>query len=180
VRSLLPLCLLLAAGCSRSDRVSTAPSAALSPPRAVTEGQAFALHLEPGSVKFCDNRGRRLLDLATGQQSALQEPCSPAAEANTACSGLTLDVTVRAPLAEPNDIVDVNGASFPLNGKVHDCAATGKWMAIATGSRVVLIDVSGGKIRELSPQGGDRVTIGSGWVVWSDDTSLLTARIPTE
>jgi len=180
VRSLLLLCLLFVPCCSRSDRASTAHSTAPSPPRAVAEGQPFSLQLGAGTVKFCDNRGRRQLDLATGQQSALQEPCPPAAEANTACSGLTLDVTVRAPLAEPNDIVDVNGASFPLNGKVHDCAASGKWIAIATGSRVVLIDVSGGKIRELGPQGGDRVTIGSGWVVWSDDANLLTARIPTE
>lgn len=146
----------------------------------MTEGQPFALNIERGTVKFCDNRGRRLLDLATGQQSALQEPCPPATEANTACSGLPLDITVRAPLSEPNDIVDVNSASFPLNGKVHDCAADGKWIAIATASRVVLIDVAAGKMRELSPEGGDRVIIGSGWVVWCDGTNLLTARIPTE
>lgn len=174
------LCLLFVPSCSRSDRASTAHSPPPAPPRAVTEGQPFALHIEQGAVKFCDNRGRRVLDLATGQQSALQEPCPPVAEANTACSGLTLDITVRAPLSEPNDIVDVNGASFPLNGKVHDCAAAaGKWIAIVTASRVVLIDVAAGKIRELSTEGGDRVTIGSGWVVWSDGVNLLTAKIPT-
>lgn len=180
MKSLLLLCLLFVPGCSRGDRASTAHSPEQSPPRAVTEGQPFALHIEQGAVKFCDNRGRRLLELATGQQSALQEPCQSAAEANTACSGLTLDVTVRAPLSEPNDIVDVNGASFPLNGKVHDCVADGKWIAIATASRVVLIDVAAGKIRELSPEGGDRVTIGSGWVAWCDGVNLLTARLPTE
>jgi hypothetical protein len=123
-------------------------------------------------LSFCDKRGGRKLDLKTGRSTALGRTCPNNDEPNTACGGLSLDVAVRSPLSEPNDIVDLDGWSAPLTGRVQDCAADGKALAIVTASVVVLIDVTTRKTRVMSRQGGDRVTIDPGWVAWSKGSKL--------
>jgi len=106
------------------------------------------------------------------RESSLERNCAKIEEPNTACSGLALDVAVRASLSEPNDTVDVGGSSFPLRGRVHDCSAEGKVLAVVTGSAVILIDTAKGTATEVSQQGGDRVTLGSGWIAWTDRSKV--------
>jgi hypothetical protein len=159
------------------------PTSTISPHRAAsapartefiiaTDGDPFGLRLESGILDFCDKRGKWKLDLETGSQVAGARTCPNNDEPNTACSGLSLDLAVRAPLSEPNDIVDVDGWSVALKGRVHDCAADGDMLAIVTASRVVLVNVANRTSKEVSREGGDRVTIGSGWVAWSRGSKL--------
>ena len=83
----------------------------------------MGLRVDDGAISYCDKRGGRKLDATTGQDVAFERTCTKDGEANTACSGLPLDVTVSTPKRGPNDVVDVKGKSFPLEGRVHDCAA---------------------------------------------------------
>jgi hypothetical protein len=75
-------------------------------------------------------------------------------------------------MSEPNDIVDVGADSFPQKGRVHDCFADGKLIAIVTGSAVSIIDTDKGTAKEVSGEGGDRVAVGSGWIAWAQGPSL--------
>src|SRR5262249_20737744 len=138
----------------------------------VTRGEPFALRFEDGALTFCDGRGVRRLDLKSGVDAAVERACTDREEPNTACHGLSLDADVRAPLSEPDDIVDVDGWSVPLKGRVRDCAASGKALAIVTGAAVVVVDAGSNTTRELSAEGGDRVAIAPRWVAWSNGSAL--------
>jgi hypothetical protein len=198
VKKLARLFLLLALAYSQTPpATSEGPAAMPSAPRAApvaapaasapartaltvaTKGEPSDLRLKDGMLSFCDKRGRRKLDLISGRDTALGGTCPNNAEPNTACGGLSLDVAVRSPLTEPNDIVDLDGWSVPLKGRVHDCAADGKALAIVTASIVLLIDVTKRKTKEIGRQGGDRVTIDPGWVAWSKGSKLrVVSREP--
>lgn len=143
---------------------------------AAAQGEPYALSLQDGVLTFCDNRGARRLDLKTNRETASSAVCSRS-EPNAACSGLPLDVEVRTPLSEPDDIVDVGDASFPLKGRVHDCGASGKLLAVATGSQVVLIDAAKGSVREIRPHGADRIAIGSGWIAWAEASKISAEAV---
>lgn len=196
MKKLAVLFLLLALSCSRTDppadegvaatspgpsaAPATTPASTVSPSArteltVVADGEPFGLRLESGMLAFCDKRGGRSLDLRTGRDAALDRTCPNNDEPNSACSGLHLNVAVRGPLSAPDDIVDVDGWSVPLNGRVHDCAADGKALAIVTGSIVIVIDVEKETSNVISRQGGERVTIGSGWVAWSKGSKLRVA-----
>lgn len=173
--------LLLTAACSRANQTSsqgTVQAAKVSaasqgkPFSVAAEGEAYGLHVTPDSLIFCDKRGGRSLSLLDARESRLERNCAKIEEPNTACSGLALDVAVRASLSEPNDTVDVGGSSFPLRGRVHDCSAEGKALAVVTGSAVILIDTAKGTAIDVSQQGGDRVTLGSGWIAWTDGSKV--------
>ncbi|MCC6365482.1 MAG: hypothetical protein IT165_18365 [Bryobacterales bacterium] len=157
---------LLTPSCARHG-----PSQASAKAAATAQGEPYALSLQDGVLTFCDNRGARKLDLKTNREAASSAVCSRS-EPNAACSGLPLDVEVRTPLNEPNDIVDLGAASFPLKGRVHDCSASGKLLAVVTGSQVVLIDAAKGSASEISPHGGGRIAIGSGWLAWADASKI--------
>jgi hypothetical protein len=142
-----------------------------------TEDQAYALNAENGILSYCDKRGGRKIDLRTRHDAPLERPCPVRDEPNAACSGLSIDVSVRAPLSEPNDIVDIGSLSFPLKGRVHDCSVHGKLLGIVTGSAVILIDVAKGSNSEINPDGGDRVVVGSGWIAWTNGSKLQASYL---
>jgi hypothetical protein len=119
--------------------------------------------------------GRTAWISAQGRATGDALPCPASEEPNTACSGLSLDVSVRTPFSEPNDIVDVGATSFPLRGRVHDCRADGKRLAIGTGSSVVLIDGAKRTMKEIASQGSDRVAVADGWIARTDGTSVRLA-----
>jgi hypothetical protein len=137
-----------------------------------TVGEPISLYLENGALVFCDGRGARKLDLGTARESSQDRACPAQEEPNTACSGLGLDISVRSPLSEPNDIIDFDGWSKPLKGRVHDCAADGRTLAVVTASRVVLVDIEKMSAKDISQEGGDRVAISHRWVAWSIGNEL--------
>ncbi len=137
-----------------------------------TVGEPSALRIEHGALTFCDKRGARKLNLQTGRDAPYEKPCAHDDEPNTACAGFDIEVSVRAPLSEPNDIVDLDSGSVPLHGRVHDCAVDGNTLVVVTASSVVLVDVARAKPAEISHQGGDRVAVGSGWIAWSSAATL--------
>jgi len=173
---------------SQSDRapdspaapaVAASPATAASDPQSVAvsaEGAPFALSLRDGVLSFCDKRGGRRVDLKTGKDTASDQPCAAPTEANTACSGLSMDVVVRSPSSEPNDTVEVGGNLVPLDGRVHDCVADGKSLGIATASKVVVVDAASGAKSVVSEAGADRVAVGSGWVAWSQDDKVRAVK----
>jgi|SRR5450432_3045544 hypothetical protein len=183
MKALALLCVWLSISCSpakeaaHEDRASAAPAAKASSTATASqlginaEGEPYGLRFEDGALVFCDTRGGRRLDLKTGQSAAADLNCKKN-EPDTACSSVTPNVSVRAPLSEPNDLVDVDGFSFPLTGRVHDCAAEGKTIAIVTASSVVMIDAANGAMIKINSQGGDRVAIDSGWVAWTDGSKV--------
>ncbi len=192
MKKLANILLMFALGCSQAAPARSQEATATQPPRPTptirpykaasapartefiiaTDGDPFGLRLESGTLAFCDKRGEWKLDLETGLQAALARTCPNDDQPNTACGGLGLDVDVRGPLSEPNDIVDVDGWSVALKGRVHDCAADGDVLAIVTGSSVILVNVANRTSKEINREGGDCVTIGSGWVAWSRGSSL--------
>jgi hypothetical protein len=153
-----------------------AASAAPAPSRIVggtdyavpVKGKAFALAVQKDRVTFCDGRGPRALDLTTGADIAGDPKCPPPDEGNTACEDLGIDVIVRTPDRGPNDIVGVDALQVPLEGRVHDCVADGKVLAVVTPSQVVTIDTLHGKSGVVSNVGGERIAIGPGWIAWAD------------
>jgi hypothetical protein len=194
MRKVAPLCALLLLSCSQSKPPASEPAAAPvahssaaartseSPAtpteRTVTaEGEPSVLLIGAETVLFCDKRGPRKLDLNTGADTVGDQSCAKSEEANASCSGLPLDITVRAPPSEPNDIVDVAGSSFPLKGHVQDCAVDGKVLAVVTSSGVTVIDTVKGTPTQLDQVGGDRVAIGHSWVAWADGSKLHAAAI---
>jgi hypothetical protein len=140
-------------------------------------GMVQGLRFDGTTLFFCDAQGAHGVDLKTGRATGAP-PCPASEEPNTACSGLNLDVSVRAPLSEPNDIVDLGASSFPLHGRVHDCRATGNRLAIGTGSSVVLIDAVKSTMKEIASQGSDRVAVADGWIAWTEGSSIRLAPIP--
>jgi hypothetical protein len=179
----LPL-LIIASSCNRAKEQpqgggatqpatpSAAPIAATKEYNVTAQGEPYNLRFAGGALDFCDTRGGRELNLKTGEEISKDRTCTPKDEPNTACSGLSLDVEVRSPQSEPNDIVDVGGSSFPLNGRVHDCAADGKSLAVITASTTALIDTAKETTTQISPSGGDRVVLGSGWVAWTAGSNI--------
>jgi len=98
--------------------------------------------------------------------------CSDAPEPNTACTGLPIPIDVRAPLNDPNDVIDFDTWSVPLPGRVHDCAAAGHAIAVVTASATVLIDVESHMTRRVGEDGGQRVALATEWIAWSDGSRL--------
>jgi hypothetical protein len=144
-----------------------------------TGGAPSSLRFEGGTLVFCDQRGPMKLDLATGHTSPGRGGTCPAtpAEPNTACAGLPLVMDVRAPPSETTDILDLDGWSVPVDGRVHDCAGDGQTLAVATGSAILLIDGVHRTTKKMSSDGGDRVSVGLGWIAWSNATQLHLTRI---
>src|SRR5258708_32708697 len=71
-----------------------------------TEGSAQVVRLDRGELWFCDARGSHHVDLGSGIAASDGSPCPMPTEPHTACSNVKFDVSVRAPLSEPNHIVD--------------------------------------------------------------------------
>jgi hypothetical protein len=176
VKLVLIALLVLASACSRPKTSGEAASA--SQVRIETSGAPYALHLDKGSITFCDMRGGRKVTLPNGVESRSDVECPKIEEPNTACSGIGPDVEVRAQLPEPNDIVDAGARSFPLQGRVHDCASEGPLIVIATAAQVIVIQAEKGTVRKISDSGGERVAAGAGWVAWTQDRIIRVERLP--
>ena len=177
---------VLTTSCSRT-KPATEPTSA--PPsqkaRALefsvpVQGEAHSFHFDNGTVLFCTGGGARKLDLRNGQVSPSSHPCAQPPQADAACSDLDpkLDVDVRSPAGEADDVVDVKGNYYPLKGRVHDCAAFGKWLAVVTGTQAVLIDMSEGTQLELGHQAGNRIAVSSDWIAWTVGTQLRVVANP--
>jgi hypothetical protein len=153
-----------------------APLACRSEMLAQTEqstGPARALRLADNELSFCDARGAERWDLRSGRISPARHSCGTRDEPNTACASLPLQVDVRSPMGGTDDIVDVGNVSVPLTGRVHDCSADGKTLAIVTGSS---INAETGNSHPVAKKGGDRIAIGSGWIAWTDGSTLHAVR----
>lgn len=182
VLSFTLLALFLTQSCSRishseqtrADATAAHPAAAVAPDEftVATQGMPYALQLQPGLLAFCDGRGARRLDLKTGRDSNSDTPCPKNEQTNVSCSGLSLDVAVQSPQDAPNDTVDIAGSTYPLKGRVHDCAADGKKVAIITGASVVLIDAEKGVTTQISTSGGERIAIGFNWIAWTENSKV--------
>lgn len=146
------------------------------PSAAQARGEPKGLRLEADTLFYCDERGGQAVDLPTGKDVPGRGAACPARdEPNTSCSGLGLDVAVRAPLDSPDDIVELDGSSVPVKGRVRDCALQDAQIAVATGARIVIIDVATGRSKVIDRGGGDRVVLGPNWIAWSTGTRLKWA-----
>jgi len=127
-------------------------------------------------ARFCDAHGSRDLDLATGTMSNGVRVCPPKEEPNGACGGLPIDVEVDTPGLGPVDRVFANSWGFHPDGRVHDCAADGATLAIVTPNSVELYDTNDGATKIVEKvNGGERVAIGHGWVMWADYRDMVRA-----
>jgi hypothetical protein len=147
--------------------------------RVATQGEPYGLRLERGAMSFCDRRGAWKVDLGTGTQARSDRVCIEDQEPNTTCEVTGLKVTVRTPGLGPDDVVEVDGVakSFHVPGHVHDCAGDGRSLAIVTGSAVLRVDPAKETMEVLSDEGGERVVVGSGWIVWSNPSSMQAKRL---
>lgn len=145
-----------------------APIDAAAPP-----GLPYGLRVDGEAVTYCDGRGGRRLDPATGQSTPFARPCPPDEEADGACGNVpkALDVDVRSPQDTPDDIVGAGSENYPLSGRLHDCAALGSTLAVVTRSRVSLL--ADGKEQVIARRGAERVALGAKWVAWIDGSKVL-------
>jgi len=178
----LPLLLVLAC----SDDAPAPVSASASAPAdsreaelvAATEGDPTYLRIDGDVLLYCDLRGGHTLELEEARVASLDEACAPV-DPNVACAGLAVEAVVRSPGTGPDDVVDVAGKPYSMQGKVRDCVSDGSRLAIATTSVVVLIDLEKQQLMKLSRKdGGDRVAIGGDWVVWSSGSALHARQVP--
>ncbi len=166
--------------CSRPQPERAAPT----PPVAKTDftvpsqGEAYALRFEDGALLFCDARGGRRLDLKSGLEAVAGHACAKQ-EPNAACAGLSVEASVRSPRGSPDDIVDAGGTSFPVEGRVRDCAAEERAIGVVTGAGLLLIDLMTEKTKLLSAKAHGRVVFGGGWMAWTEGESLRTSLRPT-
>jgi hypothetical protein len=167
---------LMACCACAAQAPARAPSAVSFP----ADGRVSRLQVRDNTVSYCDDRGPWAGDLLTGRRLEGTLPCQTASESNTACAGVGTDVQVRSPQGEPNDIVDVGAQSYPMDGRVHDCAAEGRMLVVGTGSNVTLIDAARNATVQISKQGSDRVALGAGWVAWVDGQSVRAQRAPVK
>jgi len=161
------------AAASTQSAMNAVPAAAPVEWVIVVEGAASGLHLGQGGLTFCDKRGRRSLDLQTGRDVELDKTeCPLTDDRKFVCDDPDLDVSVRAPPGEVNDVVSVGGSFFSLEGRFRDCAANRMILAVVTGAEVVLIDVAKRARMVIGRPGGDRVTIGPRWIAWSNGSTI--------
>lgn len=144
---------------------------------AATRGEAFALSINSGTLKFCDTSGPHEADLRSAIVTAAKGSCPVKAEANSACSGIQGDPTVRSTPNQPNETIDAGGRSYPLQGRVQDCVADGSKLAIATNSTVLWLDSTEAGIHVIKESAGDRVAIGSGWLAWTTADRIFAKSI---
>lgn len=137
------------------------------------------MRFEQNALAFCDAAGGHLVDLKTGQAAAAASLGCWRKEPNVGCGGSSLDVDVRSPSSEPADIVDVDGESYPLKGRVRDCAVFDKALGLATSSNVVLIDTANTSIRQADAHGADRLALSADWIAWSSGSNISAAFRPT-
>ncbi len=166
-------------GSSRSAPGATPSSNSQTNPRIVStsHGEAYALRLRGETLDYCDEEGAHSFDLKSGIVHPGKNTCPRKEEANSACSGLPGDPSVRSTPNEPDEIVDLKGNSYPLRGRVQDCVAAGALLAIATNSSVFWIDPAGSAKHEVPSSGGDRVALGAGWIVWTQGARLYAQSI---
>lgn len=138
-------------------------------------GEPFALRVEGDSVSFCDQRGRRRLDLRSGAQRSEARAC-PKDEGNGACGDLPIDVTVSTPNFGPEDRMDLPTGSYWPGGRVHDCVADERTLAAITGQSMISVDVQTGKSTVLADEYGDHIAIGPNWIVWEHGAALHALR----
>lgn len=141
----------------------------------VAVGEPYDLQIAEKFLTFCDTRGQRRVELTTGKDEPGRNPCSRQ-DPDPACSKQH-DVSVRSPLSQPNDILDFGAQSLPMKGRVHDCAGDGKVVAVVTGASVNVIDLPNAVSNEISQEGGERVAVGDGWVVWTNGSNIHGARL---
>ena len=138
-----------------------------------TSGPAYDVRLLLQSVTYCDGTGAHTFSLEDDKVLASHNTCT-SSEKHSGCPDSPLDVTVRTPDMGPIDIIDADGSSYPLKGRVHDCAILGTSIIASTGSNVVFIDTTKQSIKELSAKGGDRVAISPEALAWTDQNALST------
>lgn len=133
-------------------------------------GKAYGLRVEWNEVSFCDGRGGRAIDLATGEERRLDRDCTPDDAPNDACDIGEIDVTVEEHSAA--DRLQLNGATYPVSGRVRDCDADGDGLAVVTDKALVVVDAHGDVTTVDLASGGKRLAFGPKWIAWSDATSV--------
>ena len=179
-RALVLLAFVSACACSAKKPPPDTAREAAKPPATLqfaADGTVQSLRFSGGALWFCDARGSHRVDLGMGTLTKDDTPCPPPEEPNAGCGLPNLDVSVRSPLSETNDILDLKAASFPLTGRVHDCAVAGNHLVVGTGSAVYVIDTAKNTIKTISSDLGDRVAVSQDWVAWIDVTSVHIARL---
>jgi hypothetical protein len=189
MRNLTFLCFLLAALCFASDlrandetiAQTAAPSAAKNASNRIqvrANGRPYAMHFEQEALAFCDASGGHLVDLKTGQPKTPASSDCKRDEANTGCDGDSLDVEIRSPFNELVDFVEVDGDSYPLKGRVHDCVVLEKTIGLVTGSNVVLIDTAQNSVTQVDAHGADRIALNPHWIAWSFGSNITAVPRP--
>jgi len=143
---------------------------------AVTSGYPSGLRLESGLLVFCDSRGGRALDLASGAESARERACPGIdEERNRACADIEAIAAVREPGAD--DIIDFKQSpSVPVQGHIRDCAYSAGALLVASGEQVVMIDVKSRSSRVEHRGGAAQVAINDTWLAWSSGKKVFAQR----
>jgi hypothetical protein len=140
-------------------------------------GEPYDLRIGERALSFCDDRGRHGVELRTGTETPATEWCPKKSEGNGDCSGLPMEVTVETPNLGPRDIIFVEAWAFHPEGRVHDCAADGKVLVVATIASVERYDLDKGTSTIVDDkEGGERVAIGHGWMAWSEFKGAVHAQ----
>jgi hypothetical protein len=172
---LVLLLFAVATGCSTKKPLEYSHKAAAR--QFSVQGAIASLGFDGRVLRFCDSRGSHRVNEDDEVVAVDGSRCPEPQDQNTSCQGLPLDVSVRTPPGEPNDIIDIGASSFPLHGHVQDCAASRSRLVIGTGSTVILIDAAQNTVKTLSEEGSGRVAVTRDWIAWAAAGSVQLAPL---
>lgn len=146
---------------------AAAPGSVLS---IVPTGRMSGLSLEPEAVSYCDSRGGRMWNPATGAVEPQERKCPvPKDESrNSDCGEIEIVADIRAPGGNDDTIYFKGAPTVNLHGRIHDCAYDSGVLLVATGQEIVAIDVKTGHRDVRNKDGGGQVAINAAWLAWSD------------
>ncbi len=179
-------------GCSRENGASSdggaagssaAPdAAALNATKAVDAaslvpfGKPFDLKVGDLAITYCDDNGAWRYDTVTDTSIHVDRTCPPEEDADTACGCGGAKVKVRNPGLGPSDVVDTDDGSYPLPGRVHDCACLGQTIYVATDMGDIFALAHVQKPRLIAHAKAQRIAVSPKWIAWTDGKKVSVIK----
>ncbi len=141
-----------------------------------TSGPARGLEIRSDGIRYCDTSGEHIFDGNGKETSVNPAGCGSGAQEEHGCDAGNMDVLLRSPESEPNDVLVLPIKAFLMKGRVQSCAASDGALAVATTENVVIIDSTTGAVTEVGHDGADEVALSDRLVAWIGAKNVRAVR----
>ena len=139
-------------------------------------GKPFDLKVAD-TVTYCDDHGAWTYDTVRDTSVHSDRTCPAEEDPDVSCSCGGKGVRVRNPGLGSTDTVDTDDGSFPLSGRVRDCACVGKTLYIAVADKGDIFVIAGEKKpRLVAHAAAERLAASSSWIAWTDGKKVHATR----